>query len=317
MRSLRPRHEDVVKSIPEIILSYRRREVLGPTAVHKKTGKMAPYGRASWLAAGAMKSLLWVVLIIASLLCFAVAATPVAALLWQQADRVVAAPASGRFIHAHDVDVYVQEWGSVGGPAILLIHAAGGWRARGCRSGAAWPERIAGLILVDAALNLDAPPRQHSLVGDLLAWSPARKLIAATTLSNPLFTKTLLRMFVAKSESVTPYWIATYQRPLNVRGTYSATADWLPELLDERDDDSVSRHRTSFAQLTAPTLVIWGRDDAVTPLEQGESIAKSIQSSKLVVLPAVGHMPPIEAEQAFDNAVLEFLRSQAAILQRR
>jgi pimeloyl-ACP methyl ester carboxylesterase len=198
--------------------------------------------------------------------------------------------------------------------AVVLGHSFG---ARGVAEAALrWPERFAGLILVDAALNLDAPPRQQSLARDVLAWSPARKLIAAATLSNPLFTKTLLSMFVAKSESVTPYWIATYQRPLDVRGTYSATADWLPELLDEPDNDSLSRHGMSFVRLTAPTLVIWGRDDTVTPLEQGESIANKIAGSKLVILPGVGHMPPIEAEQAFDNAVLDFLDSRAAILQR-
>jgi pimeloyl-ACP methyl ester carboxylesterase len=104
---------------------------------------------------------------------------------------------------------------------------------------------------------------------------------------------------------------------LNVRGTYSATADWLPELLDERDDDSLSRLSASFARLTAPTLVLLGRDDSVTPLEQGESIANSIPGGKLVILPGVGHMPPIEAEQVFANAVLDFLRSHAAISQSR
>jgi pimeloyl-ACP methyl ester carboxylesterase len=144
-----------------------------------------------------------------------------------------------------------------------------------------------------------------------------RKLIAAATLSNPLFTKTLLKMFVAKPESVTPYWVETYQRPLNVRGTYSATADWLPELLDEPDDSSLSRHSASFARLTAPTLVLWGRDDTVTPLEQGGFIAKSIPGGKLIIFPGVGHMPPIEAEQGFNNAVLDFLRSHAAVSQSR
>jgi len=199
--------------------------------------------------------------------------------------------------------------------AILLGHSFG---ARAVAEVALrWPERVAGLVLVDAALSLDAPPHRQSLLGDVLAWSPARKLIAAATLSNPLFTKTLLSLFVAKSDSVTPYWIATYQRPLNVRGTYSATADWLPELLNEPDDDSLSRHSASFARLTAPTLVIWGRDDTVTPLEQGKAIAKSIPRSKLVIIPDVGHMPPIEAAQAFNDAVLDFLHSEAGRLQHK
>jgi pimeloyl-ACP methyl ester carboxylesterase len=53
----------------------------------------------------------------------------------------------------------------------------------------------------------------------------------------------------------------------------------------------------------------------VTPLEQGKAIAKSIPGSKLLIIPDVGHMPPIEAEQAFNDAVLDFLRSKAGTLQ--
>jgi pimeloyl-ACP methyl ester carboxylesterase len=168
------------------------------------------------------------------------------------------------------------------------------------------------VVLVSAALALDAPPHSQTLVGHVLAWSPARKLIAALTLSNPLFTKTMLKMFVASPESVAPYWVEVYQRPLNVSGTYSAIADWLPELLDEPDNDSLSRRSASFVGLAAPTLVLWGEKDSVTPLQQGELIARSIPGARLVVLPGVGHLPPIEAEKASNDAVLDFLRSQGA-----
>jgi pimeloyl-ACP methyl ester carboxylesterase len=330
-----------------------------------------------------MKLSLRIALIVVGLLSLAVAALFIAVLVWQQADRTTAAPASGHFVHAHDVDVYVQEWGNASGPAILLVHAAGGWsgvwertaqplsaagyhviaidmpplgyserpatpaynrldQARrligtldalgvkraillghsfGARAVAEaalrWPERVAGLVLVSAALALDAPPQPQGIVGDVLAWSPTRKLIAAATLSNPLFTKTMLKMFVADPRSATPYWVAMYQRPLNVRGTYSAFADWLPELLDEPNSDSLSNRSASFAALTAPTLVLWGEKDTVTPLPQGQLIAKSIPGARLVVIPGVGHLPPIEAEQAFDDALLDFLRSQAPTPERR
>jgi pimeloyl-ACP methyl ester carboxylesterase len=329
-----------------------------------------------------VKKLLWIGLIVVGLVTVAIVTPFIAASVWQQTDRTIAAPTSGRFVHAHDVDVYVQEWGPASGPAVLMVHAAGGWSGvwerTGQRLSAAgyrviaidmpplgyserpakpaysrldqaqrligtldalgvqraivlghsfgaravaeaalkWPERIAGVILVSAALALDAPPQQQGIVDHILAWSPARKLIAAATLSNPLFTKTLLKMFVADSGAVTPYWVAMYQRPLNVRGTYSATADWLPELLAE-PGNSVSSHSASFATLSAPTLVLWGDKDTVTPLQEGELIAKSIPKSQLVVLPGIGHLPPIEAEPAFIDTVLDFLRSQAPVSERK
>jgi pimeloyl-ACP methyl ester carboxylesterase len=66
--------------------------------------------------------------------------------------------------------------------------------------------------------------------------------------------------------------------------------------------------------MTAPTLVLWGGSDSVTPLPQGQAIAKSIPGAQLVVLPGIGHMPPIEAEQGFIDAVVDFLHAHAARL---
>lgn len=38
-----------------------------------------------------------------------------------------AAPAQGRWIHAHDVDLYVQEFGAAAAPPLLLTHGTGAW----------------------------------------------------------------------------------------------------------------------------------------------------------------------------------------------
>jgi len=41
--------------------------------------------------------------------------------------RVTAAPKTGHFVRAADLDVYVQESGPPSGPAVLLIHGTGAW----------------------------------------------------------------------------------------------------------------------------------------------------------------------------------------------
>jgi pimeloyl-ACP methyl ester carboxylesterase len=51
---------------------------------------------------------------------------------WQVGEREVqtraaAAPSTGRFVRAADVDLFVQEAGPESGPPVLFIHAAGGW----------------------------------------------------------------------------------------------------------------------------------------------------------------------------------------------
>lgn len=62
-------------------------------------------------------------------------------------------------------------------------------------------------------------------------------------------------------------------------------------------------------QIKAPALVIWGKDDTLVPLADGEDFAKNIAGAKLVVLPNCGHAPPIERAPEFLSAVSEFLAS--------
>jgi pimeloyl-ACP methyl ester carboxylesterase len=66
--------------------------------------------------------------------------------------------------------------------------------------------------------------------------------------------------------------------------------------------------RSRYAKLAIPTLVLWGAKDSVTPLAQGQDLARLIPGARLDVLPLVGHIPAIEDEHDFNGALLEFLR---------
>jgi pimeloyl-ACP methyl ester carboxylesterase len=60
-------------------------------------------------------------------------------------------------------------------------------------------------------------------------------------------------------------------------------------------------------RITRPTLIVWGREDAITPLECGKLYQKSIPGSRLAVLDACGHCPQLEQPQAFADVVRSFL----------
>ncbi|MBM3944027.1 MAG: alpha/beta fold hydrolase [SAR202 cluster bacterium] len=51
--------------------------------------------------------------------------------------------------------------------------------------------------------------------------------------------------------------------------------------------------------ITAPTLVLAGRDDWITPVEQAERIQRGIKGSKLVVFEESGHFPFIEEQERY------------------
>jgi pimeloyl-ACP methyl ester carboxylesterase len=56
-----------------------------------------------------------------------------------------------------------------------------------------------------------------------------------------------------------------------------------------------------------PTLVLWGRDDALLPVSIAETMAKQIPGARLVALDGCGHAPQFECADAFNQALLTFL----------
>jgi pimeloyl-ACP methyl ester carboxylesterase len=61
------------------------------------------------------------------------------------------------------------------------------------------------------------------------------------------------------------------------------------------------------ARITIPTLVIWGGNDPIVPLDDGKDYAAKIPGAKLIIIPECGHAPSIERPQQFLDAVGPFL----------
>lgn len=76
--------------------------------------------------------------------------------------------------------------------------------------------------------------------------------------------------------------------------------------------DSVAPLLTGIAQ---STLVIWGREDRLTPLETGERIHSAIPNSQMVIVEKSGHAPHREQPAEFSAVVDKFL-SGAKVHQR-
>jgi pimeloyl-ACP methyl ester carboxylesterase len=57
----------------------------------------------------------------------------------------------------------------------------------------------------------------------------------------------------------------------------------------------------------APTLLTWGRDDRVSPLDMALVPMRTIPNAELHVFPNCGHWAMIEAKEAFESTVLGFL----------
>lgn len=63
-----------------------------------------------------------------------------------------------------------------------------------------------------------------------------------------------------------------------------------------------------LATIDVPTAVIVGQYDTLTPLAQSRTIADAVPHASLSVIPDAAHLPSIEAPEAFERAVREWLR---------
>jgi pimeloyl-ACP methyl ester carboxylesterase len=64
---------------------------------------------------------------------------------------------------------------------------------------------------------------------------------------------------------------------------------------------------TLMHKVAAPTLLTWGRDDRVSPLDMALVPMRTIPNAELHVFPNCGHWAMIEAKEAFESTVLGFL----------
>ncbi len=60
-------------------------------------------------------------------------------------------------------------------------------------------------------------------------------------------------------------------------------------------------------RISVPTLIVWGEEDRLLPLAHAKAFQAAIPGASLVVLPDCGHVPPLDAPEAFVQAVTRFL----------
>lgn len=182
--------------------------------------------------------------------------------------------------------------------AVIVGHSAGGNVA--AAFAVHYPQRVARLVLVDAAVAFGGPP---AFVGGLVALPPVWRwgrvgLQAYFTRPN---VEAVVRGFQADPSFLTEadfdgYWRA-FQTPGWDVALLAITRDLPAETLDA----------AALGGLTMDTLLIWGAADTITPLAQAERLLATLPNARLVSLPGVGHQPFEEAPAAFNRALLAFL----------
>jgi pimeloyl-ACP methyl ester carboxylesterase len=177
--------------------------------------------------------------------------------------------------------------------AALVGNSMGGWIAAAYTL--AHPEKVERLVLVDAAGF--APPAdfdKNFLVGLNPSTREGMRRLATLVFSNKqLFTSDAAIDLLLKQR-------------LTAGDGY--TIQSLNESIARREDMLDNR----LSAIKQPTLIIWGRDDGLTPLKDyGERFKREIKGSELLVFEQCGHVPQVEKAADFNAALLKFLAAAA------
>jgi 3-oxoadipate enol-lactonase len=64
-----------------------------------------------------------------------------------------------------------------------------------------------------------------------------------------------------------------------------------------------------LARISCPVLVVCGEEDELIPAAESERLQRAVPRSMLTLLPAAGHLSPLERPEAFTKALTDFLAS--------
>jgi pimeloyl-ACP methyl ester carboxylesterase len=176
-------------------------------------------------------------------------------------------------------------------PAILIGNSVGGYAA--ARLAIRYPERVRALILVDA--------------GGFTAWNAGGRLFSwfiGHEFVTRLIAKNLAQTYLKRRTPLVEQIIARVDegRRLPARVAVDA-AVWRSFPHPEHDLRALAR------QISAPTLLIYGRYDPIIRFAQdGRNAQASIPYAQMTIL-ETGHEPFAEDPEAFLQAIEPFLRT--------
>lgn len=172
--------------------------------------------------------------------------------------------------------------------ASIVGNSMGGWIAASYTL--AFPEKVDRLVLEDAAGY--SPPRNFDS-RILFSLNPSTRegmrLLAQKIFYNKAFSSDAVidQVLAQRITAGDGYTIKSMIESI-IRGE---------DFLDNR-----------LQAIRKPTLIIWGRQDGLMPLADGERFKREIPNSRLIVMEQCGHVPNIEKVTEFNAAVLRFLQ---------
>ena len=184
---------------------------------------------------------------------------------------------------------------------VLAGNSMGG--ANALRFAMQHPERLAGLVLIDAG---GAPIKREG--GGNLAFTVLRMPVIGP-LASQMMHRSLVERSVRQSVSnqavVTPEAVDRYWELARLPGNRAATRERFALPWTSFTADQVRA-------VKVPTLIMWGQEDALIPYAAAAWFRDHLPDARLVSYRGIGHLPMEEAPDASAQDLVRFLTDLAA-----
>ncbi len=158
-------------------------------------------------------------------------------------------------------------------------------------------ERVAGLLLVDTRATADDAEQRATRLGmaERLERDGAGDWLASTLVPG---------MLGATTRADRPEVVEEVARLVSDQP--AAGVAWTQRAMAARPDST-----DLLGAVTVPALVVVGEQDTMTPPQVASQLAARLPQGRLAVLPECGHLSPVEAPEAFVDAVGPWLTELA------
>lgn len=193
---------------------------------------------------------------------------------------------------------------ALGTRPVLVAHSFGA--SAGVEAALRDPDAFDGLVIVAGALGVGTADDAAKALPFPLRSLAVRQAAVSLTATNPLAIRSLLAQMLYRKERASEVYAEILKQPLRVEGSTAAVADWAPSLLVP-PAEALSTRASAYRTLPLQTEIIWGDQDSITPLAQGEALHGLIPDSEMTVLVDVGHVPQVEDPAALQAALISAL----------
>ncbi len=177
-------------------------------------------------------------------------------------------------------------------PVVLCGHSMGGYLA--LEFYRRYPEWVAALVLVATRAAPDSPEGRQGR---------DRMALRARDHGAPAIADDMLPKLLSPENYENDQELVAYVRDMIESSSIAGISGALTAMKERADS------RPLLAEIEAPVLLIFGEDDQLMPLSDGEEMRDALPNAELYVIAEAGHLPNLEQPLEFNELLWNFLES--------